>query len=227
MSQPAFAALAGQTKQSQIRYENGVRSPNGHYFSAIRAHGADVPYILTGQRSIISEIAELRKGPDPRQPWLDAIADAIPPPRGAEDFVFVPRYEVDLSAGPGVFPAENAEADQLAFSRAWMRGRGLANQRCGLLRVEGDSMMPTIPNGALVLVHIAELPVDREAIFAFSRNSEGFVKRLVPVNVGSDGKATSLVILSDNPAYPPDVVVGDALNELRIIGRVHCIMVTV
>lgn len=47
--QPDFAALAGQSKQSQIRYEAGERSPDGDYLAAIAAAGADVLYIITGR----------------------------------------------------------------------------------------------------------------------------------------------------------------------------------
>lgn len=50
LNQPEFAALAGQSKQSQIRYEAGDRSPDGDYLSAVAGAGADVLYILTGER---------------------------------------------------------------------------------------------------------------------------------------------------------------------------------
>jgi len=50
-NQTDFAALAGQTKQSQVRYEAGARSPDGTYFTAIAEGGADVLYILTGKRA--------------------------------------------------------------------------------------------------------------------------------------------------------------------------------
>ncbi len=44
------------TERSQYNYEKGIRSPDGDYFAAIAAAGADVNYILTGQRvHLISE----------------------------------------------------------------------------------------------------------------------------------------------------------------------------
>lgn len=46
-----FGAIAGVTKQALINYEKGTRSPDGRFFAAIAASGADVLYILTGQRS--------------------------------------------------------------------------------------------------------------------------------------------------------------------------------
>ncbi len=51
MSQDAFAALAGQSRKSQINYEKGVRSPDLEYLAAIFNAGVDITYILTGHRS--------------------------------------------------------------------------------------------------------------------------------------------------------------------------------
>lgn len=50
LSQDAFAALAKQSRKSQINYEKGDRSPDLHYLAAIAEAGADVGYILTGRR---------------------------------------------------------------------------------------------------------------------------------------------------------------------------------
>lgn len=50
MSQRAFAALAGQSNQSVLRYETGERAPDLKFLIAIQKAGADINYILTGQR---------------------------------------------------------------------------------------------------------------------------------------------------------------------------------
>lgn len=50
LSQTAFGELGGASKASQVRYENGGRSPDGEYLSAVAKHGVDVFYVLTGQR---------------------------------------------------------------------------------------------------------------------------------------------------------------------------------
>ena len=51
LSQEAFGAIPGVTKQAQIKYEKDERHPDTLYLAAIAAAGADVLYILTGQRS--------------------------------------------------------------------------------------------------------------------------------------------------------------------------------
>ena len=51
LSQEAFGAIPGVTKQAQIKYEKDERHPDTLYLAAIAAAGADVLYIPTGQRS--------------------------------------------------------------------------------------------------------------------------------------------------------------------------------
>lgn len=57
LSQTEFAQIAekagvpGATRQSQAKYEKGQATPSAAYLAAIAAAGADVLYILTGQRS--------------------------------------------------------------------------------------------------------------------------------------------------------------------------------
>lgn len=51
LSQEAFGAIPGVTKQAQIKYEKDERHPDTLYLAAIAVAGADVLYILTGQRA--------------------------------------------------------------------------------------------------------------------------------------------------------------------------------
>lgn len=50
MSQVDFGSIGGVKKLAQINYEKGERHPDSAYLAAIAAAGADVLYILTGQR---------------------------------------------------------------------------------------------------------------------------------------------------------------------------------
>ena len=51
LTQSLFAAHGGVVKFTQINYEKGERHPDSAYLAAIAAAGADVLYILTGQRA--------------------------------------------------------------------------------------------------------------------------------------------------------------------------------
>ncbi|WP_048811776.1 helix-turn-helix domain-containing protein [Methylobacillus flagellatus] len=51
LSQQALADQLGVSLRSQQNYEAGKRVPDGEYLAAIASLGADVLYILTGQRN--------------------------------------------------------------------------------------------------------------------------------------------------------------------------------
>lgn len=50
-TQPDFAKVADASKRTLIDWEKGVSAPNGFQLSALALIGADVQYIITGQRS--------------------------------------------------------------------------------------------------------------------------------------------------------------------------------
>jgi transcriptional regulator with XRE-family HTH domain len=50
MNQADFAAAGGAHRKSQGNYESGERQPDAAYLSAIAATGADIQYIVTGNR---------------------------------------------------------------------------------------------------------------------------------------------------------------------------------
>lgn len=49
-NQTEFAAFAGVQKGAQVNYEAGERHPDAAYLAAIAAQGADVRWLITGQR---------------------------------------------------------------------------------------------------------------------------------------------------------------------------------
>jgi len=141
---------------------------------------------------------------------------------GGEEFSMIRRMDLSVSAGTGLVPVEGGEAEALAFSRTWLLRNRVSADLSVLVRVKGDSMAPGIPDGALVLVHCAEMRVDRPGVYAFSRGDASFIKRITPVSA----KPLAWLIASDNPAYPPETVSGETLNEIRPVGRVRCVLAT-
>lgn len=51
LSQPAFAALVGTTKQTLFSWEKGKTAPDGFQLAALVNAGVDVMYVLTGHRT--------------------------------------------------------------------------------------------------------------------------------------------------------------------------------
>ncbi|RMX08379.1 helix-turn-helix domain-containing protein [Corticibacter populi] len=62
-TQPAFAEFAGAKRRTLIDWEKGVSSPTAVQLSGLARAGADVLYILTGDRRLASTVQE-------PTPWL-------------------------------------------------------------------------------------------------------------------------------------------------------------
>ena len=63
MTQEGFGQAGGVLKRALIRYEKGERMPDATFLAAIAAAGADVLYILTGQRSGVAAAAPVAAEP--------------------------------------------------------------------------------------------------------------------------------------------------------------------
>lgn len=50
LSQEAFGALGGVSRNAQFTYETGKRAPDSDYLMSLRSAGVDVVYVLTGER---------------------------------------------------------------------------------------------------------------------------------------------------------------------------------
>lgn len=139
------------------------------------------------------------------------------------DYARIPRLALDISAGSGLGPAEDGVEDGVLMPRDWLVRRRLAPDLCRFVQVRGDSMAPTIPDGALALVNPAErLDWPRApGPYALTLDGEALVKRIAVAATGPDGRPSTVVLLSDNPAFPPRTVTGAELELLRVVGRIR------
>jgi phage repressor protein C with HTH and peptisase S24 domain len=140
-----------------------------------------------------------------------------PPEEGLSDhgLVSVPRLQVGASAGAGALGGEERAGSHFAFDAKWLRTIGAGDpKRLSIIRVEGDSMVPTLADGDEILVD-ADGARDRlrDGIYVLRMDDALVVKRLALNPAG--GRAS---IQSDNDAYPswPDC----PLSAIEIVGRV-------
>jgi hypothetical protein len=145
-------------------------------------------------------------------------------PAGArveEGLVSVPRLDVNASAGPGALEAEGKRLGRIGFDAAWLRRLGLAGGgpgRLSVIRVDGDSMNPTLSDGDEILVDADDGAGRlRDGIYVIRIEETLVVKRLA---LGPGGR---LSVRSDNDAYPgwPDLEPGavDVVGRVVWVGR--------
>ncbi len=81
------------------------------------------------------------------------------------------------------------------------------------LKVTGDSMEPRIFEGDLALIHLQPDVESGELAAVLLPGDEGTLKRVLKQD-------QTLILQAFNPNYPPRVLSGRALEEVRIIGKV-------
>lgn len=144
----------------------------------------------------------------------------------SHEYVFVRRFDVNVSAGPGAIQVPQEDDESIAFTTTFMNKLRLNSDLCGLVRVKGNSMGATVPDGALVMIHFAEREVVTEGIYAFNRGEASFIKRIVPLDPHGSGKPQRLMILGDSIGATTETLSGPEMHDIQIIGRVRAVLTT-
>lgn len=145
---------------------------------------------------------------------LGAHADSGDVPMATPRLKSVPRFALGASAGPGSFADDEIASGQIGFDDVWLRSLGVSAANLSMIRVAGDSMVPTLNDGDDILVDRSRGRDQlRDGIYVLRMDDALLVKRIAP-----NPANRRIAIRSDNPAYPewPDC---DPAT-IEIVGRV-------
>lgn len=205
--------------------QNGIKPEVAIKYA--RAFGVDAGWLLTGlgapAQGEASVATPLRRQSDEgsgRAPVSRGYgrAIAIDGPGivavGEQEFTAIGRYDMAFSAGPGSLLEPRPEP--LGFhlvETQWLRAltRSPADE-LAIVRVDGDSMEPTLCDSDWVLVDKRQTRISREGIYALHIYEDAWVKRLT-LNL----RDKVVKIISDNPRYPTQDMPEEGLH---LIGRV-------
>ena len=136
-------------------------------------------------------------GPDERETVRSLIARGDTAARST-DYVLIPALDIGASAGGGSLNDSENPISTLAFQSNWVRTIASGRpEALSVIRVEGDSMLPTLADGDQIVVDIDDRERLRDGIYVLRTDDALLVKRL------SVNPATKrLSIKSDNIAYP-------------------------
>ena len=130
-----------------------------------------------------------------------------------QGIVFVEEVDLALGMGGGRYVELVESKGFVPFKEDWLKGlsRGeLTSLR--VVRGEGDSMQPTILDGDIVLIDMAQSNINaQDRIWAVFWGDLGMIKRVRRTPGGS------FMLLSDNPAISPIEAVD---GEMHVLGRV-------
>lgn len=128
--------------------------------------------------------------------------------------ILVPKLAIGASAGAGASIDGEAVEGEVAFDPKWLRDLGADPRALSIIRVEGDSMAPTLDDGDDILVDGGDAAARlRDGIYVLRMDDVLMVKRVA--RAPGQGRIS---VISDNPHYRSwdDLPMG----SVQLVGRV-------
>ncbi len=209
LSNAKLAKILGLSTSTVDSYRRGIKTPKFETLAFMQTtYRISLDWMVDGLGSQFTDIraAELFSAPPAKCAGPDAGNDDAALPPG--EFVFIPQMAGTTSRG-GLAPDAATEM-RIAFRRDWIARKGLP-QDMSIIKVQGDSMEPTLQSGDLVLVHHSKDTITRGGLFAITIDQEILIKRIQPL------MGQKLLVISDNSKYTSLEI---AAEEIHINGKV-------
>lgn len=196
-SQEQMAERLGIAPRTYQSYERDETEPKFQILRPLVEIGGDPTWLVTGETRASSRIT------GSQQQSMDWPLSEIP------------LYEAKFSAGKGKLPPPDERQQWVKLPEEWVRKVTGRNPRNLIIAVaEGDSMAPTIGDGAELLIDKTDDRLANGKIYALNVDGLLIVKRVHrPVKGG-------IVLISDNKEYPAEEISSDSQAEIQIIGQV-------
>ena len=194
--------------------------------------GRTLSRLLAGQEPKMSHILDLASAASVRVEWLAtgtgpmradgsgfaeepvAFAAAIPRPTRTDD-VLISRYDARAAAGLTATENTSYPVEKVLFSGDFIRNKLRRKpEHLALIECAGDSMEPTLLNGDELLVDTSPTNLRHGSIYILRVGGALLAKRVQPRLDGT------VMILSDNPRYPPEIITPSEATPLDVIGEV-------
>lgn len=172
--------LAKITHPTLMRWKDGTSDPKmSNILAFAKAGNVSLDWLLTGIDNVT-----MRETPAPT-----SSAD--------DEYHYVPYYrDIIASAGGGKFSDGVIGTDDfLAFRKEWINRTSLTAKDLVALNTDGDSMLPTIPENATILVDKSKNIAKDGRIYVVRIDDRLYVKRTQWIPTGG------LRLISDNSAY--------------------------
>jgi len=187
-TQREIAAIIGMTPEGYSYYENGKRGASIETIMTLaKFYGVTTDYLL--RKSDTPNNDEIK--------WIE------------ENSIHMSNLRAipvlgSVKAGFGLVATEENEGYEYTNADP---------ENCFFLRVTGDSMEPTIPDGALALVNKALTIESGDIVVAIINGEEGSIKRIIY-------QKHAIALESFNPTYRTRVFIGSERTNVHIVGKV-------
>ena len=166
----------------------------------LKADSAESATVLNGLNALREE---LRSGLADLRRDVGALVQSAEIPADGGDGTDAPHVqhvevrELRAAAGGGATDLDETVTGYLTFRRDWLDENGLTPSQCTVIRVKGESMEPTLPDGCAILIDRNRRRRLAGHIFTLRTEDGLVVKRLGRSPVGG------WQLVSEHPAYPP------------------------
>lgn len=144
----------------------------------------------------------------PDQLHATRLSPSMPP------VIAIPRLALGASAGAGSLDDDERASGAMAFDALWLRDLGVRGAGASIIRVDGESMAPTLSDGDEIMVdHDDRGDRLRDGIYVLRLDGVLMVKR-----VALGPRRGRFSVISDNAHYPDWMDIDPAL--VAIVGRV-------
>lgn len=145
-------------------------------------------------------------------PALEVAAGETPP-----GYVRLPLLNMEGDMGYGSYSDDPLEVVRFLDVADWWARQNLPKNldRVKIISSRGDSMAGVINHGDVVFVDTGTSHFEGEGLYVFNWQGRALIKRLAP-----NLRNGRLQIQSANPAYPPEDISAEEIDELHIAGRV-------
>ncbi|MFB6347855.1 XRE family transcriptional regulator [Moraxella sp. ZJ142] len=213
-----WVAISDKTKinyEMIRRYANGLAKPREDKMQQL----AEVLGVSTAWLSYGEGKKRITYRPRDGQPISEVEVRAVEFWEGHtpldDDEFEVPYYkDVELLGGDGRLPAPDDGRRRIKYGITAAYASGANPDSVICLTLKGDSMEELIPSGSMIAVDQSKKEIREGQIYAFNHGELLRVKYLLKRPNGD------LVLRSHNPKYEDEIVTGEELNTIEIIGWV-------
>ncbi len=191
---------------SRIWNEGGL--PKAETLKKIKQlKGCNLDWLLTGEGEPFPTQAPQESAP---------LYDTLGNPVDADEFIFVPRYDIQAAAGHGQLVGDEKPVFTMAFRRYWVENYITRDTKnLSVISVKGDSMEGVLNDGDSILINHGET-TPRDGLYVLRLNENLLVKRLQLMPGGI------VNVISANEAYPTfEINLNHMTDDVAIIGRVE------
>jgi phage repressor protein C with HTH and peptisase S24 domain len=200
-----LARATGVSPSAFRKWLRGDAEPSRERLVALaKAAGVSVGWLASGE------------GPPPRLSGGTPSSRSASGPGGINqrDYLLLPKRPESAAAGVESPPAEGP-AEFFALHHDWVRSEfGIEPDHLSLETAVGESMLPNIQDGDLLLVDTTENRFRSFGVYVLEIAGERLVKRVQPKLDGS------LTLISDNKAYEPEHIPPTQAGDITVVGRV-------